>query len=73
MPIMRVSKQVWKLVMIESIETDVSASVIMDRLLAEVLENARQNGRGTKDRDKKRNHGGDKKYVAGVIGLIEAT
>lgn len=71
MPIIRVSKQVWKLVMLEAIETDESASIVMDRLLAEAIENGGKNSRTAKGGDKKGSSKRDKKYVAGVIGLVE--
>jgi len=67
MPIVRVSKEVWKLVMLESIETEQSASVIIDRLLAEVVKDAKENARTIQRRDKKRSDGG----VEGVIDLID--
>lgn len=70
MPIIRCSKKIWKLVMTESIETDVSASVILDRLLAEAIEDGRHNSRTTQNSDKKGSPRRSKKYIAGVKGLI---
>jgi hypothetical protein len=54
-----------------AIKTGEPVSVVVDRLLAEAMSNARKDSRTAKGRNKSRVKDRSTKYVAGIVGLVE--
>jgi hypothetical protein len=66
MPVIRTSKEVYTFIMKRSFETGEPVTVLIDRIFAEALKNAKDN-RGTKSGNKSR----DSEGYLGIAGLVE--
>jgi len=69
MRVIRASQEVWKFLMSESIATGEPVSIVLDRMMAEAMKNAKRGG--IEGRNKKRNNGGSDEGYLGIRGLTK--
>jgi len=69
MPTVRTSKEVWNFVMGLVIKTGEPTSIVMDKLLAEAMKNAKC--ARTEGGNKKRDNGGSEEWYLGIEGLTK--